>query len=63
MKISHLARYLCSSCHEVVESVQMRVAFCASCGSPVTTEDLLPVQPAIAGGIGQPEPALRDAAG
>jgi hypothetical protein len=32
----------------------MRVAFCASCGTPVTTEDLLPVQPAIAG-RGRPE--------
>jgi len=32
----------------------MRVAFCASCGTPVTTEDLLPVQPVIAG-RGQPE--------
>jgi hypothetical protein len=40
-----MARYLCSSCHEVVESASMRVAFCAACGAPVTTEDLLPVQP------------------
>jgi hypothetical protein len=28
----------------------MRVAFCASCGAPVTTEDLLPVQPNIVRG-------------
>jgi hypothetical protein len=58
-----MARYLCSSCQDVVESASTRVAFCASCGSPLTTEDLLPVQPAIAGGV-QPEPAaVRDAAG
>ena len=50
-----MARYLCSSCQEVVESALMRVAFCASCGAPVTTEDLLPVQPAIAGRA-QPDP-------
>lgn len=51
-----MARYLCSSCHEVVESASMRVAFCASCGCPVTTEDLLPVQP-ITAGREQPDPA------
>jgi hypothetical protein len=55
-----MARYLCSSCHEVVESVSMRVAFCASCGAPLTTEDLLPVQPAIAART-QPEvPAVPE---
>jgi hypothetical protein len=32
----------------------MRVAFCASCGTPVTTEDLLPVQP-MTNGRGQPD--------
>lgn len=58
-----MARYLCSSCQEVVESAAMRVAFCASCGTPVTTEDLLLVQPAITGAM-QPEPAsVRDAGG
>jgi len=44
-----MARYLCSSCHEVVESAAARVAFCAACGAPVTTENLLPVQPITAG--------------
>jgi hypothetical protein len=41
----HMARFLCPSCHEVVESGSLRVAFCGACGTPVTTEDLLPVQP------------------
>jgi hypothetical protein len=27
----------------------MRVAFCGACGTPVTTEDLLPIQPITAG--------------
>jgi hypothetical protein len=54
-----MARFLCSYCQEIVESPPMRVAFCASCGTPVTTEDLLPVQPAI--GRGQPEPAVPEA--
>jgi hypothetical protein len=44
-----MARYLCSSCHEVVEAASLRVAFCGACGAPVTTEDLLPVQPISAG--------------
>ena len=44
-----MARYLCPSCHEVVDSAALRVAFCGACGTPVTTEDLLPVQPMIAG--------------
>jgi predicted amidophosphoribosyltransferase len=48
-----MARYLCSSCQEVVESAAMRVAFCASCGTPVTTEDMLLVDPATAGGAAQ----------
>jgi hypothetical protein len=52
-----MARYLCSSCHEVVESAPTRVAFCASCGTPLTTEDLLPVQPMI-GGRPQPDPPV-----
>ena len=56
-----MARYLCSCCHEVVEAAPMRVAFCASCGTPLTTEDLLPVQPAIIAGRGQPEaPAVPE---
>jgi hypothetical protein len=55
-----MARYLCSSCHEVVESAQMRVAFCASCGTPLTIEDLLPVQPAMAG-RGEPQSAVPEA--
>jgi hypothetical protein len=54
-----MARYLCSSCHEVVESASMRVAFCGACGAPVTTEDLLPVQP-ITAGRGQPELAIPE---
>jgi hypothetical protein len=44
-----MARFLCPSCHEVVESSVMRFAFCGACGAPVTTEDLLPVQPITAG--------------
>jgi hypothetical protein len=54
-----MARYLCSSCHEVVESAALRFAFCGACGAPVTTEDLLPVQPISAGreqpGLAVPE--------
>jgi hypothetical protein len=41
----------------------MRVAFCASCGTPVSTEDLLPVQPAIAGRGGPKQPARPAAQG
>jgi hypothetical protein len=37
----------------------MRVAFCGACGAPVTTEDLLPVQP-ITAGRGQPELAIPE---
>jgi hypothetical protein len=44
-----MARFLCPSCHEVVESGSLRVAFCGACGTPVTTEDLLPVLPITAG--------------
>jgi len=44
-----MARYMCSNCHEVVESGAARYAFCGACGTPVTTEDLLPVQPIVAG--------------
>jgi hypothetical protein len=39
-----MTRYMCPSCHEVVESVPARFAFCGACGAPLTTEDLLPVQ-------------------
>jgi hypothetical protein len=55
-----MARYLCPSCHEVVESSAMRVAFCDACGTPVTTEDLLPVQPITAGREGPKQPALPE---
>jgi hypothetical protein len=55
-----MARYLCSSCHEVVECAPTRFAFCASCGAPVTTEDLLPVQP-ITAGREQPDVAVPEA--
>jgi hypothetical protein len=51
-----MARFLCPDCHEVVESGSLRVAFCGACGTPVTTEDLLPVQP-IRAGREQLEPA------
>jgi hypothetical protein len=44
-----MARYLCPSCREVVESSAMRFAFCGACGAPVTTEDLLPIHPISAG--------------
>jgi hypothetical protein len=39
-----MARYLCSHCREVVEAAPTRFAFCAACGAPLATEDLLPVQ-------------------
>jgi hypothetical protein len=35
----------------------MRFAFCGACGAPVTTEDLLPVQP-ISTGREQPDAAV-----
>jgi hypothetical protein len=38
----------------------MRVAFCGACGTPVTTEDLLPVQPITAGREGPKQPALPE---
>jgi hypothetical protein len=40
---------MCPSCHEVVESVPVRFAFCVACGGPLTTEDLLPVLPITSG--------------
>jgi predicted amidophosphoribosyltransferase len=39
-----MARYMCSNCHEVVETAATRYAFCNACGTPLTTEELLPVQ-------------------
>ena len=39
-----MARYMCSSCREVVESIPSRFAFCEACGQPLTTEEMLPVQ-------------------
>ncbi len=39
-----MARYMCSSCHEVVESIPSRFAFCEACGQPLTTEEMLPIQ-------------------
>lgn len=52
-----MARYMCSTCHEVVESAPMRFAFCEGCGGPLTTENLLPVQPITAGRGGSTQPA------
>jgi hypothetical protein len=49
-----MTRYICPSCHEVVESVPARFAFCGACGGPLTTEDQLPVMP-IASGREQPD--------
>ena len=49
-----MARYMCSNCQEVVEAGAARYAFCGACGTPVTTEDLLPVQP-IGAGREQPD--------
>ena len=39
-----MPRFLCSSCHEVVElSGTMRVDWCSACGEPLTPEDRLPL--------------------
>ena len=39
-----MPRYLCSSCHEVVElSGSMRFEWCTACGEPLSTEHMLPV--------------------
>jgi predicted amidophosphoribosyltransferase len=39
-----MPRYLCSSCHEVVElSGSMRYDWCSSCGEPLSVENMLPV--------------------
>jgi hypothetical protein len=40
-----MPRFLCSSCHEVVEMAGLgRFDWCSSCGTPLTAEDRLPVQ-------------------
>ena len=39
-----MPRYLCSSCHEVVElSGSMRFEWCTACGDPLSVENMLPV--------------------
>ena len=38
-----MPRYMCSSCHEVVElSGSMRFEWCTACGEPLSTENMLP---------------------
>ena len=39
-----MARFICPSCHEVVEAAGLRFAFCSACGGPLTTENMVPVQ-------------------
>jgi hypothetical protein len=40
-----MPRFLCSSCHEVVEmSGSGRFDWCSSCGEPLSAEDRLPVR-------------------
>jgi predicted amidophosphoribosyltransferase len=40
-----MPRYMCSSCHEVVElSGSMRYQWCSACGEPLSAENMLPVQ-------------------
>ena len=47
-----MPRFLCSSCHEVVEmSGSGRFDWCSSCGEPLTAEDRLPVR--LVGGASQ----------
>jgi hypothetical protein len=39
-----MPRFLCSSCHQVVEMAGTgRFDWCSSCGAPLTAEDRLPV--------------------
>jgi hypothetical protein len=39
-----MPRYLCSSCHEVVEMAGTgRFDWCSACGKPLTAEDRLPI--------------------
>ena len=40
-----MPRFLCSSCHEVVEMAGVgRFDWCSACGTPLTAEDRLPVR-------------------
>lgn len=39
-----MARFLCPCCQEVVNAAAARFAFCSTCGAPLTTENILPVQ-------------------
>jgi hypothetical protein len=40
-----MPRFMCSSCHEVVElSGSMRFDWCTACGTPLAAEDRLPVR-------------------
>jgi hypothetical protein len=40
-----MPRFMCSSCHEVVElSGSMRFEWCSACGEPLGPEDMLPVR-------------------
>jgi hypothetical protein len=40
-----MPRFLCSSCHEVVEMAGTgRFDWCSACGEPLTAEDRLPVR-------------------
>jgi hypothetical protein len=40
-----MPRFLCSSCHEVIElSGSMRFEWCSACGEPLSAEDRLPVR-------------------
>ena len=38
-----MPRFLCSSCHEVVQLTNMRVDWCTACGEPLSSEDRLPL--------------------
>jgi hypothetical protein len=49
-----MPRYLCSSCHEVVEIAGTgRFDWCGCCGAPLTAEDRLPVKLLNAKRVGQ----------
>jgi predicted amidophosphoribosyltransferase len=58
-----MTRYMCSSCHEVVESAPARFAFCGACGAPLTTEDLLPVHLMTSSRAQSELPSVPEAAG
>jgi hypothetical protein len=49
-----MARFLCPCCEEVVDAGAARFAFCVTCGAPLTTENMLPIQ-LIRGGRDQPD--------